>query len=199
MQNYGDEINHYNEAQERLRSPYKKLKRKKLHWVGFEGNHENRIKQSYCKKPPNMKIEQDKVTGCPLGIFKRPTGSTTTMNTTIAPPQSLITVVLTLLTSLVLVTLVELLLVLTMPTPSSTIVTILLYVATAINVMFTSKMMLVVLGWWLAATKDTRNRWAGQANLSWWNGVVLMREVDNGRFEPMFISMDMLEKEYGND
>ena len=39
--------------------------------------------------------------------------------------------------------------------------------------------------------------WAGQANRSWWRGVVVLRGIQNGYFDPEFISMDRLEKEYG--
>lgn len=39
--------------------------------------------------------------------------------------------------------------------------------------------------------------WAGQANNSWWRGVVVMRDIDNGKFDPEFISMDRLKSVYG--
>lgn len=40
--------------------------------------------------------------------------------------------------------------------------------------------------------------WAGQSNSSWWKGVVVLNEVDgSGRFEPQFVSLKKLEKEYG--
>lgn len=47
--------------------------------------------------------------------------------------------------------------------------------------------------------KGKDESWAAQANQSWWKGVVVLNEVDGtGRFEPNFISMDRLKKEYGN-
>jgi hypothetical protein len=39
--------------------------------------------------------------------------------------------------------------------------------------------------------------WAGQANREWWRGVVIMREVQNGSFNPQFVSMEELKKVYG--
>ena len=46
--------------------------------------------------------------------------------------------------------------------------------------------------------KGREESWAGQAQLGWWKGVVIMREVENGNFNPQFISLSALEKEYGN-
>jgi hypothetical protein len=45
--------------------------------------------------------------------------------------------------------------------------------------------------------KGKKEGWAGQANNDWYKGIVVMNDVDNGRFEPQFVSMAMLEKEYG--
>lgn len=38
--------------------------------------------------------------------------------------------------------------------------------------------------------------WAGQANNSWWSGVVVKREIENGMYEPEFISKETLRKAY---
>jgi hypothetical protein len=38
--------------------------------------------------------------------------------------------------------------------------------------------------------------WAGQANNSWWRGVVVLRGIENGYFDPEFISMDRLKSAY---
>lgn len=45
--------------------------------------------------------------------------------------------------------------------------------------------------------KGADEDWAGQSNLSWWSGVVIKREIDNGVYEPQFISLAALQKEYG--
>ena len=39
--------------------------------------------------------------------------------------------------------------------------------------------------------------WAGQSNDAWWKGIVHLKNVEDGMFEPQFISMEMLEREYG--
>lgn len=39
--------------------------------------------------------------------------------------------------------------------------------------------------------------WAGEANKLWWRGVIIKRDVENGMYNPQFISLDSLKKEYG--
>lgn len=39
--------------------------------------------------------------------------------------------------------------------------------------------------------------WAGQANQDWWKGVVIKRNIENGWYDPEFVSMERLKKEYG--
>jgi hypothetical protein len=50
-QNYEEDINSYNDSQERLRWKFKYSKKKRPFWVGFEGNHENRIKKAIAHDP----------------------------------------------------------------------------------------------------------------------------------------------------
>lgn len=40
--------------------------------------------------------------------------------------------------------------------------------------------------------------WAGEINRLWWKGVVIKRNVTEGQYDPQFISLEALEKEYGN-
>lgn len=37
---------------------------------------------------------------------------------------------------------------------------------------------------------------AGEANELWWRGVIVKRNVNEGTYDPEFISMDRLKKEY---
>ena len=39
--------------------------------------------------------------------------------------------------------------------------------------------------------------WAGLANRLWWRGAVIKRNVDSGNYDPQFISIESLKKEYG--
>lgn len=45
--------------------------------------------------------------------------------------------------------------------------------------------------------KGADETWAGQANRDWWKGVVVKRQIDNGMYEPEFISLQTLKEEYG--
>ena len=47
--------------------------------------------------------------------------------------------------------------------------------------------------------QDYQSPWAGRVNDKWWSGVVVKRNVENGSYDPQFISMDSIKKEYGND
>jgi hypothetical protein len=44
---------------------------------------------------------------------------------------------------------------------------------------------------------DYPSSWAGQSQNLWWSGVVVKHNVENGDYSPQFISLKMLEKEYG--
>ena len=44
--------------------------------------------------------------------------------------------------------------------------------------------------------QDYNSDWAGEANKLWWRGVVVKRNVSNGNYDPSFISLDALKKEY---
>jgi|TARA_R110000822_G_scaffold19079_4_gene62342 hypothetical protein len=39
--------------------------------------------------------------------------------------------------------------------------------------------------------------WAGQANLDWWKGVIIKRNIDEGWYDPEFVSMARLKEVYG--
>ncbi len=56
-QSYQDDIEHYNEAMNRLREKPSVRKYKRPFWVGFEGNHENRIKTA-VKHDPRVEGEK---------------------------------------------------------------------------------------------------------------------------------------------
>jgi predicted phosphodiesterase len=50
-QSYQGDIEHYNDAMERMRWKFKQYKRKRPFYIGFEGNHENRIKKAIAHDP----------------------------------------------------------------------------------------------------------------------------------------------------
>lgn len=45
--------------------------------------------------------------------------------------------------------------------------------------------------------QDYESDWAGEVNRLWWRGVVFKRNVDNGSYDPEFISLDRIKKTYG--
>jgi hypothetical protein len=45
--------------------------------------------------------------------------------------------------------------------------------------------------------QDYDSDWAGEANKLWWRGVIIKRDVENGNYNPQFISIQSLKKEYG--
>jgi len=50
-QNYESDINHYNDAMERMRRKFRTMKKRRPAFFGFEGNHENRIKKAIANDP----------------------------------------------------------------------------------------------------------------------------------------------------
>jgi len=46
--------------------------------------------------------------------------------------------------------------------------------------------------------QDYDSDWAGNVNRLWWRGVVVKRNVSNGTYNPQFISLETLKREYGS-
>jgi len=45
--------------------------------------------------------------------------------------------------------------------------------------------------------QDYNSGWAGDVNRLWWQGVIIKRNVADGLYDPQFVSMNTLRKEYG--
>ena len=45
--------------------------------------------------------------------------------------------------------------------------------------------------------KGSDESWAGQSNNQWWKGLVVKRELEDGVYEPQFVSLDWIERAYG--
>lgn len=54
-----------------------------------------------------------------------------------------------------------------------------------------------IMGLSAGSSMDYRSDWAGQGSDAWWNGVVIKDNVYKGTYDPRFISMEQLRKEYG--
>lgn len=46
--------------------------------------------------------------------------------------------------------------------------------------------------------QDYFSDYAGEANDLWWRGAIILRNVEDGSFDPEFVSIERLQKEYGN-
>ena len=46
--------------------------------------------------------------------------------------------------------------------------------------------------------KGKKEHWAGQSNNEWWSGVIIKRNIDQGVYDPEFVSMERLKEAYGN-
>jgi hypothetical protein len=46
--------------------------------------------------------------------------------------------------------------------------------------------------------QDYDTTWAGAINEKWWRGLVICHNVEDGMYDPEFVSMERLRKEYGN-
>lgn len=44
--------------------------------------------------------------------------------------------------------------------------------------------------------QDFDSGWAGEVNKLWWRGVVIKRNVEDGHYDPQFVSIEALRKEY---
>lgn len=53
-----------------------------------------------------------------------------------------------------------------------------------------------VMGAVVGCYQDYQSDWAGEANRLWWRGVLVKRNVENGTYDPQFISIEALKKEY---
>lgn len=195
MQTYGQDIDVYNDAQERLRHKFKVNKKRKPKWYGFEGNHEHRIKKALDIDP---RLEGDQ-----HGIsFKH-------LNTdywfdeyheydngapSIADYDG--------------VSYAHFFSVNPFGTPISGIhhaYTLLQHRNYSSTCGHSHKRSVFfkdtayprgIIGNVVGCFKGMDESWAGQANSTWAKGVVVKRNIDQGMYDYQWISMDELEREY---
>jgi hypothetical protein len=194
-QSYEKDIESYNDAQERLRWQFRNHKKKRPYWVGLEGNHENRIKKAITNDP---RLEGKKY-GVSFGHLQTKEWfneyheyhnsapsiadydgvsyahyfSSGNYGTAVSGTHHAYTL-------------------LQNRNSSSTCG-------------HSHKRSLYfkdgsypnpIIGLVAGCYKGGEEVWAGQANNDWWKGVVIKREVRNGYYEPEFVSLKTLEKEY---
>lgn len=192
-QNYERDVDVYNDSQERLHWKFRYHKRKKPFWVGFEGNHEQRMKKAISLDP--------RLEGQRYGISFKHLQTDHWFNEYHEYRNSAPAIA-----SYLGVDFAHFFGSGNFGTATSG----LHHAYTVINNRHNSsvcghshKRNLYFkdapgsIGMVVGCYKGKEEGWAGQANKDWWTGVVVMRDVENGRFEPQFVSLKMLEQMYG--
>lgn len=165
MANYEKDIESYLDFQERMRYRIKKNKVKRPAYFGMEGNHENRIRKALAHDP--------RLGGGKYGIsfdhLETDRTTTSTLRTRMERPVSLYTMACHTLTSLLLVTMVQLCLVTIMLLTSLKSGTVLPLLVIVISVICTLRMMhslILLLVWSQGASKDARKVGLGKQTKS---------------------------------
>lgn len=195
-QSYERDIESYNNAQELIRQPFKQNHKKQPYWVGFEGNHEHRIKR-YLALNPRSEGEKYGVSFSHLqtdywfddyheyendgpaiatydGVAYAHYFTTGNSATATSGIHHAYTLVQNLSCS---------------ATCGHSHKRDLSFKDGALP---NGNIGLVV-----GCYKGSEEHWAGQANKGWWNGVVIKRELGNGMYEPEFVSLRQILRLYG--
>lgn len=193
--NYEADINSYNDAQERLRSKFRHLKRKKPFWVGLEGNHEYRIKKALSKDP--------RLEGTTHGVSFSHLQTDHWFSEYHEYDNSA--------PAIADYNGVSFAHYFTSGNSSQSVGGIhhaysLLRARHHSSVCGHSHKRDIcfddaahpsgLVGLVAGCYKGAEEPWAGQSNRGWWSGVVVLRNFNAGMFEPEFVSLDTLRKEY---
>jgi len=196
-QSYEEDISTYNDSQERLRHHFKKNKRKKPTWIGFEGNHENRIKKALAVDPrlkgskygvsfEHLQTDQwfdeyhEYENSAPAirdydGVSYAHFFSSGNYGTATSGRHHAYSL-------------------LSNRSFSSTCGH-----SHKRNMYFKDDAHPTpIIGAVVGCYKGKDEAWAGQANKDWWKGVLIKREIDGtGCYEPQWVSQETLKREYG--
>lgn len=195
-QSYQEDIEHYNDAQDRIWSRYKLTKKKRPWRIGFEGNHENRIRKALNNDP---RLEGDKYgisfshlqtdywfddyhpyhnSGPAIAEYDGVSYAHFFSSGSFGSAMSGIHHAYGLIQK---------------RNSSATCGH-----SHKRSVYFKDGAYPnPVIGLVAGCYKGAEESWAGQANLDWWKGIVIKREIYNGSYEPEFVSLKQLEKAYG--
>lgn len=195
-QSYQKDVEHGNEAQDRIRIKFRQMKRKRPTFIGFEGNHEHRLKKAIMVDP---RIEGDKYgvsfshlqtdhwydeyheyenSGPAIasydGISYAHFFASGAMGVPMAGDYHAANLIKKRHSS-----------------------------ATCghshlRNIHFKDDAFpRPSIGLVAGCFKGKDEAWAGQANKAWWKGVVIKRFLEDGYYEPEFVSLDRLREVYG--
>lgn len=192
-QSYEQDIETYNEAQDRLRWKFRLQKKKRPAWFGFEGNHENRIKKALSVDPrlqgnrfgisfghlqtdywfneyyeyENSAPSIKKIDGVDYAHFIASGNYGTAMSGEHHAYNLL----------------------------KKRMGSVTVGHTHKRNIFFRDDAKCI--GLVAGCFKGAPEGWAGQANDEWWSGVVIKRDIDNGYYEPEFVSYKRLRETYG--
>jgi hypothetical protein len=195
-QSYEKDIESYNDSQDRLRHKFKYHRRKKPVWIGFEGNHENRIKKAISLDPrlegQNYGISfshlqtnywfdeyHEYANGAPAifdydGVSYAHYFSSGNYGTAVSGRHHAYTL-------------------LTNRNHSSTCGH-----SHKRSIFFKDDAYpRSIIGAVVGCYKGKDESWAGQSNNDWWKGVLIKRNIDQGVYEPEWVSMKRLQEVYG--
>lgn len=195
-QSYQADIEFYNDAQARLRQPFRSAKKRMPTWYGFEGNHENRLKKAIALDP---RLEGDKYgisfthldidywydeyveyqNGGPGirgidGVLYAHYFSSGNMGQAMSGEHHAYNLLRKLHSS---------------ATCGHSHKRNIFFKDDA----YPKRSIGLVAGCYKGGTEG----WAAQANNSWAKGVWVKREIDNGSYEPEWVSMERIKKVYG--
>jgi len=194
-QSYEADIESYNDSQERLRKPFKKNKRKRPYWVGFEGNHGHRIKKAIAHDP---RLEGQKY-GISFGHLQTDKWFDD-YHEYINSAPALVDYDGVLYGHYV-----------SSYNPSVGIAgkhaahSLLSHVKCSVTVGHSHKYSYFydgaarpnpIIGHVVGCFKGKEETWAGHVNAEWRTGVVIKREIENGVYSHQWVSMNELRKEY---
>lgn len=197
LYSYEKDINAYLDAQERLRLPFKKGKKKRPSWYGFEGNHEYRIKKALMVDPrlegplyglsfSNLNTDkffdeyweyENKAPAIHTydGVAYAHYFTTSNSPAAISGQYHGEALLRQLGGS---------------ATCGHSHKRNIAFKDGAIG----GSQIGLVAGCFKGAEED----WAGQSNKNWWHGVIVKNNIENGSYSPQFISLEELEKYYGS-
>jgi hypothetical protein len=195
-QSYEADINIYNESQDRLRHLFRHNKRRKPYWVGLEGNHENRIKkaveidprlegQKYGISFSHLQTEfwfndyHEYVNGGPAiadydGVSYAHYFSSGNYGTAVSGRHHAYTL-------------------LANRNHSSTCG----HSHKRSQFFKDDAYPRSIIGSVVGCYKGKEESWAGQSNRDWWKGILIKRNIDQGVYDPEWVSMKRLEEVYG--
>jgi len=195
-QSYAEDIETYNDSQERLRWKFRNQKRKRPFWIGFEGNHEHRIKKA-IQTDPRLEGEKYGISFSHLQTNHWFDDYHEYENSapTIADYDD-----------------ISYAHYFSSGNYGSAIsgvhhaYAILQHRNYSSTCGHSHKRSMYfkdsahpkgIAGAVVGCLKGAAEGWAGQANREWWGGLLVKREIEGGMYEPQWISLKTLEREYG--